>query len=204
MTRCRSPLSDVVKVLPALGARRSVLLALQLATELDLAHQSGFTPGRIALDSVRLQRAGTPFEQALFEPGTRKRLGPGDEERDMRALGVLIKGLALAKPMYLEGSIWTPRGRGAARVLGRRADAEVVRAICRALTLIADRCLGVRGSYESTFELVGDLGKLAAVAGRIVSRRRAPAPVVSLASPRPRARAPQSSLPKVIINRVAA
>lgn len=187
-----------------LGAHRSVLIALQLATELDLAHQSGSTPGNVALASVRRERAGTPFEQALFAPGARRRLEPGDEERDMRALGGLIQALAQARPMVLERSLCAPRGRQLVRGLVRRADEDVVRALCRALTLIADRCLGRRGRYESTFELVSDLAKLALVTGRIVIRRRALPPVVSLGFPRPRATACPSALPKVIINRVAA
>jgi len=204
MSRRHPPLQDVVEGLPALGARRSILLALQLATELELAHQSGFRPGPIELRTVRVQRAGTPFEQAMFEPATRKRLAPGEEQRDTRALGLLFKQLALAKPMYLEGSMWSSAGGDAARALRRRADEEVVIALCRALTLIADRCLGLRGTYESTFELVGDLAKLARVASRIVARRRALAPIVGLGSPRPRAQAHPIRLPKVIINRVAA
>lgn len=194
------PFSQVVEALPALGVRRLVLMVLQLATELDLAHQSGFSPGHIGMDTLRLQRAGTPFEQAFFAPGSRERLVAGREQQDLRALGLLIQRLLLSKPLHLEGSFWTPPGRAMTRVMRRRADEGVVRALCRGLSLIAQRSAGSRGGYESSFELVGDLAKLAALASRIVTRRRAMTPVVCFASPRPRAHAERRALPKVIIH----
>jgi hypothetical protein len=93
--------------------------------------------------------------------------------------------------------MWMPPH--ATRVLRRRADAEVVHAIGRALMLIARRCIGSARPYQSATPLLRDLNRLAAVVTRIVAHRRACPPIVHVSRPRPAA-SPCASLPSVMIS----
>jgi len=115
----------------------------------------------------------------------------------MPELGALLERLLAHKPLYLEQSP-LERPSGGVGPLRRRADAVVLHALGRALSLIAQRCRTAPRAYASRRELVRDLTKLAEVTRRIVERRRALPPVVCVVRPRPgvprRAR-----LPKVML-----
>src|SRR5262249_51383745 len=157
------------------GARRLTLIAAQLAGELELALRTGVTPGQLRPDSIRVENVGTPFERVRL-PWAAQQVERPDGRAALRELGWLIGGVLADKPLYLEESMWMPPN--ATRVLRRRADAEVVHAIGRALLLIAQRCIGSAQPHESPMPPVQDLGRLAAVVGRIVAQRRACPPTV--------------------------
>lgn len=193
-------LDAVLASSPALGARRLTLIAAQLAGELELALQTEVTPGKIRADSIKVENVGTPFERVRL-PWAAEQAERPDARAALRELGWLIGGVLADKPLYLEESIWMPPH--ATRVLRRRADAEVVQAIGRALLLIAQRCIGSSRPYESAAPLVQDLNRLAAVVGRIVTHRRACPPPVHISRPRPAA-TPCASLPSVMISSTAA
>jgi len=190
-------LATVLASSPALGARRLTLIAAQLAGELELALRSEVTPGQIRADSINVENAGTPFERVRL-PWAAQQAERPDARTSLRELGWMIGGVLADKPLYLEESMWMPPH--ATRLLRRRADAEVVHAIGRALMLIAQRCIGSCRAYESPTPLVQDLNRLAAVVGRIVAHRRVCPPIVSIARPRPAAK-PCASLPSVMISR---
>lgn len=193
-------LDAVLASSPALGARRLTLIAAQLAGELELALRTEVTPGKIRADRINVEHAGTPFERVRL-PWAAQQAERADARTALRELGWLIGGVLADKPLYLEESMWMPPH--ATRVLRRRADAEVVHAIGRALMLIAQRCIGSSRPYESPTPLVQDLNRLAAVVGRIVAHRRACPPTVYIARPRPAA-TPGASLPSVMISRTDA
>jgi hypothetical protein len=189
-------LDAVLASCPALGARRLTLIAAQLAAELDLALRTEVTPGKIRADSISVENAGTPFERVRI-PWAAQQTERPDARAALRELGWLIGGLLADKPLYLEESVWMPPH--ATRVLRRRADAEVVHAIGRALMLIAQRCIGSSRAYESAAPLLRDLNRLSVVVSRIVAQRRASPPVVRVSRPRP-ASSPCASLPSVMIS----
>ena len=195
-TRSRK-LATVLASSPAIGARRLTLIAAQLAGELELALRTEVTPGQIRADSINVENAGTPFERVRLPWAVQQAQRP-DARTALRELGWMIGGVLADKALYLEESMWMPPH--ATRVLRRRADAEVVHAIGRALLLIAQRCIGSSRPYESPTPLVQDLNRLAAVVGRIVAHRRVCPPTVYVARPRPAA-APCACLPSVMISR---
>jgi len=193
-------LGSVLAELPVLGVRRLTLLALQLATELDLALRCEVTPGSLRLESIFVENAATPLERARLPVATRQ-LGVPPPRASLREFGLLLAQVLVDKPLYLEESVWMPRKAGV-RVLRRRADAEVVYSLGRALSLIAQRCSGGPRAYQGTPEVVRDLTKLADLTSRIVARRRAVPPVVSIH--RPRMSAPRvAALPKVLLQRAS-
>jgi hypothetical protein len=192
----KGKLDTVLASAPAVGVRRLTLIAAQLASELELALRTEVTPGKIRADSINVENAGTPFERVRL-PWAAQQAERPDARSALRELGWLIGGVLADKPLYLEESMWMPPP--ATGVLRRRADAEVVHAIGRALMLIAQRCIGSSRPYESPTPLVQDLNRLAAVVGRIVANRRACPPTVYLVRPRPSA-APCASLPSVMIS----
>jgi hypothetical protein len=189
-------LAAVLASSPALGARRLTLIAAQLAGELELALRSEVTPGAIRADSIHVENVGTPFERVRL-PWAAQQAERPDTRAALRELGWLICGVLADKPLYLEESMWMPPH--ATRVLRRRADAAVVHAIGRALTLIAQRCIGSSRPYNSPAPLVQDLNRLAAVVARIVAQRRACPPTVYVSRPRPAATC-CASLPSVMIS----
>jgi hypothetical protein len=181
-----------------LGVRRLALIALELATELDLALHCEVTPDRLNLERIFVENAATPFERARL-PLASRQLGAPAPRASLREFGLLLARVLADKPLYLEESVWMPRKAGV-RVLRRRADAEVVHSLGRALHLIALRCAGGPRAYQDTPELVRDLTKLADLTSRIVARRRAIPPVVSIH--RPRGSTPRvAALPKVLLQR---
>ena len=189
-------LGSVLAELPVLGVRRLTLLALQLATELDLALRCEVTPGSLRLERIFVENAATPLERARLPVATRQ-LGVQPPRASLREFGLLLAQVLVDKPLYLEESVWIPRKAGV-RVLRRRADAEVVHSLGRALHLIALRCSGGPRAYQGTSEVVRDLTKLADLTSRIVARRRAVPPVVSIH--RPRLSTPRVPvLPKVLL-----
>ena len=189
-------LDAVLASSPILGARRLTLIALQLASELQLAFQTEVTLAKIRADSISVEHAGTPFERARV-PWAALQTETPDLRAGLRELGWLIGGVLADKPLYLEESMWMPPH--ATRVLRRRADAEVVYAIGRALRLIAQRCISSSRTYESPTPLVHDLNRLAAVVGRIVAQRRASPPTVYVCRPHA-ATTPSAVLPSVMIS----
>jgi hypothetical protein len=194
-------LQEVLAQLPALGARRLVLIALQLATELDLAEQSGVAHEPMSTTTVRLERAGTPFEQALLTSASGPRRAAGLAEGDLSELGALLRQLLASRPLYLEGSIRAGAGKGNL-MLSRRADAGVLASLRQAMTLIVHKCESAAPGtrYDSAFDVAQDLAKLAAITERIViGRRRALEPRVGLMHPQPRAAVSIERLPKVIV-----
>jgi hypothetical protein len=189
----------VLGALPSVGAQHLVQIALQLATELDLAEQSGLACGLLTPATVRLERAGTPFEQAIV-PRLAHPARANGLDRQLMQLGAIIGELLRCKRVFLEGSIWVPPGQASDVVMTRRADLDVLARICRALTLIAQRCEGQRPTrYPSAHELAQDLAKLAAITSRIVFERRSVRPRLGLQQPRPRHDAAAQRLPKVIV-----
>jgi hypothetical protein len=193
-------LDTVLASSPVLGARRLTLIAAQLAGELELALRGEVTPGKIRADSISVENAGTPFERVRL-PWAAQQAERPDTRTALRELGWLIGGVLADKPLYLEESMWMPAH--ATRVLRRRADAEVVHAIGRALMLIAQRCIGSSRPYDSPTPLLADLNRLAAIVGQIVAHRRACPPPVHVSLPRPAA-TPCASLPSVMICRTDA
>jgi hypothetical protein len=192
-------LQEVLQALPSVGAQRLVQIALQLATELDLAEQSGMACGSLTPATVRLERAGTPFEQAIV-PRSMHPDQAGDLDRQLLELGGIIGELLRCKRVFLEGSIWLPPGWASDVVMTRRADLHVLARICRALTLIAQRCDGQRAAhYRSAHQLAHDLAKLAAITSRIVLARRSERPRLGLHQPKPALQASAERLPKVIV-----
>ena len=189
-------LDAVLASSPALGARRVTLIAAQLAGELALALRTEVTPGTIRADCIHVENAGTPFERVRI-PWAAQQAERPDARAALRELGWLIGGVLADLPLYLEGSVWMPPH--ATRVLRRRADAEVVHAIRRALMLIAQRCIGSSRPYESPAALLRDLNRLAAIVDRIVAQRRARPAIVHVCQPRPAA-TPRASLPSVMIS----
>ena len=189
-------LAALLALSPTLGVRRLTLLAWQLASELELAASTGVTPGRIAAETVRIENAGTPFERARL-PLARQQADAPEPRSGLCDLGLLLQRLLADKPLYLEESVWMPPQAGA-RVLRRRADAEVLHSIGRALSLIARRCIGSQRTYRAPSELVQDLNRLAQLVGRIVACRRAAPPVVRLCQPRPATPA-DPRLPSVVV-----
>jgi hypothetical protein len=192
-------LAQVLRALPSVGAQRLVQIALQLATELDLAEQSGLACGSLTPRTVQLERAGTPFEQAIVPRSTHAEQA-GDLERQLLELGGIIGELLRCKRVFLEGSIWLPPGWASDVVMTRRADVDMLVRICRALTLIARRCAGQHAArYTSAHQLAHDLAKLAAITSRIVSARRSERPRLGLQQPKPRLHTSEERLPKVIV-----
>lgn len=190
-------LDAVLTPLRAVGVQRLIRIAREIAMELDLAHELGITVGRVAEDSVRLERAGTSLERArlpLALPEDSASVASG-----VRGLGVTLGRILGAKPLALDGSIWTPPGARAPVVMRRRADAELVETLARALSLIARRCASRDERYRDTSQLAADLSRLAAVAERIVNQRRMAPPVVTIAYPKRRVNLPLHELPKVIV-----
>jgi hypothetical protein len=187
-------LAEVVGALPALGVRRAILISLQLATELDLASASGVSPGPITLDSVRIERLGTPFEQALLPSDARVDACERSVAHDLGELGALMSELLTHKPVYLEQSLWSAD----TGPLGRRADREALSALRRALALIAEHCRAGSDRYTNAFDVASDLSKLANIATRIVQRRHTPS-IVAVHRPPPRSRTSSKRLPKVVI-----
>jgi hypothetical protein len=204
LPECAPSLDEVLAQIPALGVRRLILIALQLATELDLAQQSGVAHEPVSAFSVRLERAGTPFEQALLTPASEP-AGVCPAERSLSEFGAVLVQLLQRKPLYLEGSVWAPASKSHV-AMSRRADADVLASLRRAVALIADKCQGGRpGShYDNAFDVAQDLAKLASITGRIVVRRRPLAPLRALTQPRRRAELGREPLPKVIIQQPAA
>ena len=200
-TRARPPtLGAVLAELPVLGVRRLALIALELATELDLALRCEVTPDRLSLERIFVENAATPFERARL-PVASRQIGAPAPRASLCELGLLLARVLADKPLYLEESVWIPRKAGV-RVLRRRADAEVVHSLGRALSLIAQRCTGGPRAYQGTPELVRDLTKVADLTSRIVARRRAVPPVVSIH--RPRVSTPRGAvLPKVLLQRAS-
>jgi hypothetical protein len=186
-------LAQAVTGLPALGARRLILIALQLATELELAHRSGISHAPLTAATVRLERCGTPFEQALLTRGP-ARPDAQAAESDLKDLGALLLQLLDQTPLFLEGSIWT-----------RRADRDVLSALRRALTLIVANCkrAGAGARYGDAFDVTHDLAKLATIAGRIVAQRRPPPPRFSVHRPKPASAPWHETVPKVVVARTA-
>lgn len=192
-------LADVLQGLPSVGAQHLVQISLQLATELDLAQQSGLACGPLTPATVRLERAGTPFEQAIVPRPTHPEQ-VCDLDLQLLQLGAIIGELLRCKRVFLEGSIWVPPGWASDVVMTRRADLDVLARICRALTLIAHRCDGQRPArYQSAHELALDLAKLAGVTSRIVSARRSARPRLGLHRPKPRLHTSAERLPKVVV-----
>jgi hypothetical protein len=176
-----------------------VQIALQLATELDLAQQSGLACGPLTPATVRLERAGTPFEQAIVPRPTHPEQ-VCDLNQQLLQLGAIFGELLRCKRVFLEGSVWVPPGWSSDVVMTRRADLDVLARICRALTLIAQRCDGQRPvRYQSAHELAHDLAKLAGITSRIVSARRSARPRLGLHQPKPRLHTSSVRLPKVIV-----
>jgi hypothetical protein len=189
-------LDAVLASCPALGARRLTLIAVQLAGELELALRTEVTPGKIRADTISVENAGTPFERVRI-PWAAQQTDRPDARAALRELGWLLGGLLADKPLYLEESVWMPPH--ATGVLRRRADAEVVHAIGRALMLVAQRCIGSSRAYTSAAPLLRDLNRLSAVVGRIVAQRRASPPIVHVSRPRPVA-PPRPGLPSVVVS----
>jgi hypothetical protein len=189
-------LDTVLASSPAIGVRRLTLIAAQLAGELDLALRTEVTPGKIRADSINVENAGTPFERVRL-PWAAQQADRPDVRSALREFGWLLGSVLADKPLYLEESMWMPPH--ATRVLRRRADAEVVHAIGRALLLIAQRCIGSSRPYESATSLLRDLNRLAAVVSRIVAQRRACPPAIYVSHPRPAA-SPCVTLPSVMIS----
>jgi hypothetical protein len=169
----RPTFGAVWRPLHAFGAWRLIRLPAQLATELELAERCGVSLGEVGLDGVRLERAGTPLEQARICGVGIDATEPEQRQAHLRRLGALIEEL-LSKPLYLDGSVWVPPGYTNDRVRMRRADAPLVNRLTRALRSIANGC---SGTYASAADLSRDLFKLAAIANRMVLNRRPPDPV---------------------------
>jgi hypothetical protein len=189
-------LESVLAAAPLLGIRRVTLLAQQLAIELDLAVHGEVAPGELRADLIVVEHPATPFERARL-PIAADQHGTPARRAGLPDLGRLLQSWLSEKPLYLEGSVWRPHPE--ARILGRRADAPVLHGLGRALSLIAQRCIGAPRAYESTLEPVRDLTRLAELASRIVARRRALPPLACIH--RPAAAAPRDTpLPKVVVH----
>jgi hypothetical protein len=188
-------LEELVRGLSALGIRRAILLSLQLATELDLASASGFGLGAITLRTVRIERPGTPFEQALLPRGAADAAREDTSAESLRELGVILSELLSHKPVYLEDSLLY----AAPPPLPRRADRDVLHALRRALALIAEHCQPGSARYTNAFDVAGDLSRLANIATHIVQSKQAP-PIVVVHRPKPRRRSARRRLPKVVVH----
>lgn len=193
------PLTSVLASSEALGARRLTALAVQLARELEIAEMAGVSLRPITLDDVVIENAGSSRERARLVPVLDAPERGPDNRAQLARLGALIDRIIADKPLFLEDAVWVPPGSGDDRVRRRRADADVLRSLARALSLIAQRCQGGPTAYASLADLSRDLDKLSLLTERIVARRRAPAPIVSIAHPRPR-HAAGAPLPKVIVD----
>jgi hypothetical protein len=189
-------LESVLVASPLLGVRRATRLALQLAIELDLAVRGEVTPAQLRPDAILVENPGTASERARL-PIAADQSGTPARRAGLAQLGRLIQGWLSAKPLYLEESIWMPQG--AARMLRRRADAQVLHALGRALSLIAQRCIGAPRPYLNTIEPVRDLTRLAELTSRIVARRRSLPPVARVHRPRAVERC-AAALPKVVVH----
>jgi hypothetical protein len=184
-------LAQLLRDAPALGIRRAILISLQLATELDLASASGQPLAPITLESVRVERLGTPFEQALLPRATS---GERTLAESLAELGALVATLLEHERSYLERSLWS----AGFDAQPRRADRELLGALRRALALIGEHCRGGSARYTNAFDVVADLAKLASIATRVVQKRHA-APIVAVHRPPPRSKTKHRRLPKVLI-----
>lgn len=189
-------LESVLATAPLLGVRRATRLALQLAIELDLAVHGEITPARLSADAILVENPGTTSERARL-PIAADQAGMPTRRTGLAELGRLIQGWLSAKPLYLEESVWMPPG--AERILRRRADAQVLEPLGRALSLIAQRCIGAPRAYASTIEPVRDLTRLSELTSRIVARRRSLPPVARVHRPRAAQRC-AAPLPKVVLH----
>jgi hypothetical protein len=176
-------LEEVWAAAPFIGARRLTLLMLQVLTEIAGAQRAAFALEPITARSVELQRPSTPLEQAVVRRARAEPFVPEQERLGLIEAGTLLQEL-LQKRLFLEDSLPDADRRFGGTPLPRASDAELLNGVHRALSAIAQRCVGVLHAYTSAETAISDLSKLADLLQRSIARRRPARPTVACTFPR--------------------
>ena len=184
---------------PYLGARRLLLVGIQLLTELRLAQSSKVALVAVTPDSVRVARPGTPFEQATLERRVDRAWRPEQEIEGLRDVGRLLLTM-LDKRLYLEDSLPDERGRFGGVPLPRRVDMPVLLGVHRGVSRIARRCESWSADASGDTALpMEDLSRLSLLLNRIIAGRRPRLPQWAVTYP-PRPQALREATEKVLVH----